>query len=82
MPLTAPLPEENLPEMGGNLGPCPCPRGPAASAREPTLPLCPPARSAGSQAATSFPGGSAKDSPEDGAGAAKLPRGPLGRRRG
>lgn len=42
MPLTAPLPEENLPEMGGNLGPCPCPRGPAASAREPTLPLCPP----------------------------------------
>lgn len=25
VPLTAPLPEESLPEMGGNLGPCPCP---------------------------------------------------------
>lgn len=25
-----PPPEENLPEMGGNLGPCPCPQGSAA----------------------------------------------------
>jgi len=43
----------------------------------------PPAGSVGSQATTSFPGGSAEDSPGDGdgAGAAKLPRGPLGRRR-
>lgn len=35
------LPEESLPEMEGNLGPCPCPRGPAASACGSALPLCP-----------------------------------------
>lgn len=41
----------------------------------------PPAGSLGSPATTSFPGGSAEHSPGDGAAAAKLPRGPLGRRR-
>lgn len=71
-----PLPpqEENLPEMGGNLGPCPrpCPPGPAASPQNECC-LCALSCLRGLPSNHFFPGGTAKGSLGAGAGVAKLP---------
>ena len=78
MPL--PLLEENLPEVGGNLGPCPCHRARLPLTRMNVAFV--PSAAVGFPSKHFFPGGSAKVSLRARAGAAKLHSGPLHRAAG
>lgn len=78
-----PLQEENLPEMGGNPKPYPCPgpQGPAASFQNEYC-LCALGCLRGLPSNRFFPGGTAKGSLGDEAGVAKLPPAPVRRAAG